>query len=736
MYELTEWQGQHLLDANDIPKITLDSHVLDENILKKFNNNQDIENDFINVEFTQGIKKADKLDYSFALFAGVVSYFIDKNLKGIKKEENLDLDSILHTVFKEFKMGNIDYGSQVDECLSKLEDKVKHSNDYVELAKDFCNEFSYRGLAISIIETVFNKKIGLDESNHLVIEEAEEVIEGKLAEKIMFGTVRWLTSLASEYAKTGKYSDTYKEVKFWGKALKELRKIVTEISDSAFKNGKFNKEELDAWFAKRILNDKVDKIVLDDFAISLNAAMVHSYVHIRSFIEQVKEHNVTSLKGLEIIDFDRIDNSRVITRLDTVSSGIFAALNGGTAVAYSLTTFALTGKVKDAVCTFAVNINIANCVRFSCLLKEDFDNIKEDIHEYLNKAKVVEIKEHKQISKEDLNEYFTLSDRATRILYSLELHMIEEDIQKTKESKDQILKNEWKEEWIKTTEEATFLGKVFERDAEKVYKLILTEASVKKNPMWLYNIAIELSLFKPYYMIDEENKYKKLKLSYNSYIKDIFCKSQNIIEYKDISNINKVYKKYCDYLDNSLMKKSFTVAGAVAVAAVTGGAAFAFAPEIAVAIFGGAFPTLHGAALTSACLAAAGGGSLAVGGLGMSGGAMIIAGGGALLGIGTTSSATLLISSPKFVKYDNAKLLTKCDLVLIQKLNMVDEVCAIQENTAENINRYKVELEYYESIVNKSEECKKEIKELNKSITYTERTNSALMKLIPKEKWF
>lgn len=67
---------------------------------------------------------------------------------------------------------------------------------------------------------------------------------------------------------------------------------------------------------------------------------------------------------------------------------------------------------------------------------------------------------------------------------------------------------------------------------------------------------------------------------------------------------------------------------------------------------------------------------------------------------------------------------------------MVDEVCAIQENTAENINRYKVELEYYESIVNKSEECKKEIKELNKSITYTERTNSALMKLIPKEKWF
>ncbi len=729
MYELTEWQGQYLLDANDIPKITIDANVLDEDILKKFNGNQDIESDCINLEFSSGVKKADKLDYSFALFAGIVSYSVDAFLGKFKSDDSLK--DVLKNVFEVYKMGNIDYTSQIDKCISDLENKVKHSNDYVELAKDLCNEFSYRGLFISIVETVFNKKIGFDEANQLVIEEAEETFEGDLANKIMLGIVRWLTSLASEYAKTGKYKDTYKEVKQWGKVLKEIRIVVTEISDVAFKNGKFNKKDLENWFAKRIRNDNTDFFLIDSFAVSLRAALIRCYVHIRSFIEQVKEHNVTSLKGLEIIDFDRIDNSRVIARLDTVSSGVFAALNVGTVAAACViknTTDVNLGPLA------AVKINLSNCIKFSCFLKEDFNNIKEDVHEYLNKAKVVEIKEHKKVSKEDLNEYFTLSDRATRILYSLELHMIEEDIQKTKESKDQILKDEWKEKWIKATEETTFLGKVFERDAEKVYKLILTEASVKSNPMWLYNIAIELSLFKPYYMIEEENKYKKLKLVNNSYIKDVFCECQNIVEYKDISSINKLYKKYCDYLDNSLMKTGLTVAGVTAVAAVTGGAAFAFAPEIAVAIFGGAFPTLHGAALTSACLAAAGGGSLAVGGLGMSGGAMIIAGGGALLGIGTTSSATLFISSPKFVKYDNAKLLTKCDLILMKKLNMVDEVCAIQENTAENLNRYKMELEYYDSIVNKSDECKKEIKELNKSITYTERTNAALVKLIPKDK--
>ena len=42
----------------------------------------------------------------------------------------------------------------------------------------------------------------------------------------------------------------------------------------------------------------------------------------------------------------------------------------------------------------------------------------------------------------------------TRILYSLELQLIEEDIQRTKDNKEQLLKNRWKEKWIEVTEQS------------------------------------------------------------------------------------------------------------------------------------------------------------------------------------------------------------------------------------------------------------------------------------------
>jgi hypothetical protein len=72
----------------------------------------------------------------------------------------------------------------------------------------------------------------------------------------------------------------------------------------------------------------------------------------------------------------------------------------------------------------------------------------------------------------------------------------------------------------------------------------------------------------------------------------------------------------------------------IAAAAAGGGAALVFAPGIAAALVGKAFIGLHGAALTNACLAMLGGGSLAAGGFGMAGGTAVITGGGAILGGG------------------------------------------------------------------------------------------------------
>ena len=411
--------------------------------------------------------------------------------------------------------------------------------------------------------------------------------------------------------------------------------------------------------------------------------------------------------------------------MDTISTGVFAALNAGVAGGKVI-------KAKDGFlqkcCVFAVNINIPNVIRLVSVVSADADYIKEDIDQLVHKSKVVEIKKHKDIPLDSLERCFTMNKIETRILYSLELQMIEEDIQRTKDNKEQLLKNKWKEKWIEVTEQSLQQNKVFEKDPLKTYAAINTYASNRENLLWLYNIAVELSMFKPYFKLEEKDK--KLKLSYTKYVEEVFCSSQNYISYKEIQKIQKSYKDYYNYLENNTLKAVGVAGGAIAVAAATGGLAFVFAPQIAVAIFGGAFPTLHGAALVSASLAAAGGGSLAAGGFGMAGGAVLIAGGGAVLGLGTSGTALSLMMAPKFVQNDYAKLLAKCDCVLLKRLDMKDEVVALQQKLESDLNEYKLQLKVLEGLDNPNEECKQNIKALKKSIIYTERANKQLVKLI------
>ena len=518
-----------------------------------------------------------------------------------------------------------------------------------------------------------------------------------------------------------------------GKCKKEfaqIEKIVKDIKKIAFKDNKFDREQLKGWFHNRVLNEKKKLNGLDDFAVQsipvkANIIFVHSYAHIRDFIQQVNEHNVVSLEGLNIIDFDKLNNEAVIRRMDTISTSVFAALNVGVAGAKAIK---LEKDPLQKLYVFAININIPNVIRLVSVVSADFDYIKEDIDQLVHKSKVIEIKKYKDIPLESLERCFTMNKIETRILYSLELQMIEEDIQRTKDNKEQLLKNEWKKKWIEVTEQSLQQNKVFEKDPLKTYAAINTYAASQDNLLWLYNIAMELSMFKPYFKIEEKGK--KLKLSYTKYVEEVFCNAQNYISYKEIQKIQKSYKDYYNCLENNTLKTVGVAGGALAVAAATGGLAFVFAPQIAVAIFGGAFPTLHGAALVSASLAAAGGGSLAAGGFGIAGGAVLIAGGGAVLGLGTSGTALSLMMAPKFVQNDYAKLLAKCDCVLLKQLDMKDEVVALQHKIQSDLDEYKLRLKVLEGLENPNDECKQNIKDLKKSIVYTERTNKQLIKLI------
>lgn len=725
MYELQLVNNGCLAEYSEDYKVFVDSILLDSETLKKLNSDEDVYTDIIDVEFSPAVKKVDRVDTLVAVTSGFMAFLLDQLLirKNIR-EKDIDEDTIIKVlplVLRQYSDKNKDIDKEIDEYIANWEHKIKDAYKYKKLVWDFCSELSFNGLLIKVIEYCFNLSIGLDEKSGLIIKkEKHDLKTDSIVEKAQMAIVDWFVEQAYAYKKSGKCK----------KEFVQIEKIVKDIKKVAFKDNKFDKEQLKEWFHNKVLNEKKKLNGLDAFAVQsipvkANIIFVHSYAYIRNFIQQVNEHNVESLEGLNIIDFDKLNNDRVLARMDTISTSVFAALNAGIAGGKAI-------KAKDGFlqkcCVFAVNINIPNVIRLVSVVSADADYIKEDIDQLVHKSKVVEIKKHKNIPLENLERCFTMNKIETRILYSLELQMIEEDIQRTKENKEQQLKNEWKKKWIEVTEQSLQQNKVFEKDPVKTYAAINTYASNQENLLWLYNIAVELSMFKPYFKLEEKDK--KLKLSYTKYVEEVFCKSQQYISYKEIQKIQKSYKDYYNYLENNTLKAIGVAGGAIAVAAATGGLALVFAPQIAVAIFGGAFPTLHGAALVSASLAAAGGGSLAAGGFGMAGGAVLIAGGGAVLGLGTSGTALSLMMAPKFVQNDYAKLLAKCDCVLLKRLDMEDEVMALQQKLESDLAKYKLRLKVLEGLENPNEECKQNIKALKKSITYTERANKQLVKLI------
>lgn len=746
MYEIAQWNGKQELAELDNTTISIDPILLNDAILKLMNEDTTIEDDVIDIDFHFGVKKADRYDYCFALFSGILSTVISKYVKmGGDIDinlENIDFVQFMHLakdINIKVQKHNDKTASDIEKTLNNIEEVLRDANSYKNLVVDFASDFSMMGLLISIIEKVFGKEIGYDENNNLVINEAKETFDNlSFLEKVEFAIFEWFLEQVDQYKQNGKFKEQLKNVLEWGSIVKKLEPIIKDFSQI-----NLSKKELKQWFANLIQDknqriSKLDSLKKENLPNQFNLIMIHTYVHIKNLIEQVREHKITTLEGLEIINFNRIDNERVILRLETVSTGVFFAMDAGAAVVLAGAYAYGSGDITGAVKILANTINFSNILTFTYVVKQDATYIKEDIDEILHKAKIEVVHHCKDISEDELNSYISLNDPETRILYSLKLHMIEEDIQCTKLSADQQLKNEWKKQWMEVSKNSLHMAKLYEPNIQKVYQALITHAeNTIDNRTWLYNIVLELCLFSPYYQIDEdEKKYKKLKLVNKNldYMKDYFCEGQKYVSFKEIKHFESLYKHYHGYIENKNLKMAGAAGAVVAVGAGVGAGAMLFAPQIAVALFGGAFPGLHGAALVNAALAAAGGGSLVAGGFGMAGGSVIIAGGGALLGMSTASVATMgLLSSPNFVQADDAKLLAKCNYVLLNQMHKIDVVVAIQKMTEESLNDSKTQLKVLESAEDKSDECKKTIAALKKSVKYMERTNDELKKLIAKE---
>ena len=542
MYELQLVNNGCLAEYSEDYKVFVESIILDSETLKKLNSDEDVYTDIIDVEFSPAVKKVDRVDTLVAVTSGFMAFLLEQLLirKNIR-EKDIDEDTIIKVlplVLRQYLDKNKDIDKEIDEYIANWEHKIKDAYKYKKLVWDFCSELSFNGLLIKVIEYCFNLSVGLDEKSGLIIKkEKHDLKTDSIVEKAQIAVIDWFVDQAYAYKKSGKCK----------KEFVQIEKIVKEIKRVAFKDNKFDREQLKEWFHNKVLNEKKKLNGLEYFAVQsipvkANIIFVHSYAHIRNFIQQVNEHNVESLEGLNIINFDKLNNEAVIRRMDTISTSVFAAFNVGVAGAKAIK---LEKDPLQKLYVFAININIPNVIRLVSVVKADADYIKEDIDQLVHKSEVVEIKKHKDIPLDSLERCFTMNKIETRILYSLELQMIEEDIQRTKDNKEQLLKNKWKEKWIEVTEQSLQQNKVFEKDSLKTYAAINTYASNQENLLWLYNIAVELSMFKPYFKLEEKDK--KLKLSYTKYVEEVFCSSQNYISYKEIQKIQKSYKDYYNY---------------------------------------------------------------------------------------------------------------------------------------------------------------------------------------------
>ena len=204
--------------------------------------------------------------------------------------------------------------------MNNIEEIIKDANSYKNLVVDFASDFSMMGLLISIIEKVFGKEIGYDENNNLVINEAKETFDNlSFLEKVEFAIFEWFLEQVDQYKQNGKFKEQLKNILEWRSIVKKLEPIIKDFSQI-----NLSKEELKQWFVNLIQDknqriSKLDFLQKENIPTQFNQIMIHTYVHIKNLIEQVKEHKITTLEGLEIINFNRIDNERVILRLETVS---------------------------------------------------------------------------------------------------------------------------------------------------------------------------------------------------------------------------------------------------------------------------------------------------------------------------------------------------------------------------------------------------------------------------------
>lgn len=748
MYQVVKYEeNEKILDNNYYAIYLNGKQNGDEDIELSFPGTQLI--DALSFHFDSSINKADKLDYSFGVFIGMMAALADIVLsKKAKIEKNgklpkEDAEKLLIATLKKVQLidevnTNVDY--KIDEIIERINKKAKVYAKDSQLFNSIKNNFSFKSLIVFSLLKVNNYDVDVEaKTNQIRKIEDEDWSKLPWPIKLSLSFVEWLLNQAEDYYKTHKIRYDDEDIINIPQARDALENLIKQLSLSKL----FSKEEFDikaflSYFTNFLIEeqDKDNTFTEDLFghfsSVGIRKVLVKTYLILKELVKTIYKKKVSSIEGILLIDLHSIinKNKRVKASMDSVSATIAVASNGVFATAKGIT------EEGDTLANIASYINIPGMLDMVSVLRVDSKYIRDDLEKGKRDKKYVDeyIKKMNRID----SEMFSLNKVETRILYSLQLQIIQNDIDNTKDSNMQIKKHDWLVRWKELSIESIGIKKLFEEDEETVYKLIANHAETDKRNIWLYLIALELELFKPYFPLEKDEK-PVVKIFKSTYLNDVFFNKQNTISKEDYKLLSGYYSKYKNEL-NGGNKKALAAVGALVVTVLGTVAAFVFAPAIAVALVGGTFQGLHGAALASASLALLGGGSLAVGGLGMAGGTFVIAGGGALLSLGTSGSTLLtlmLLTSSEYTVKDYAKLLAKCRFIL-EKFGTKEEVEIIHNALEENIKRITLErdlmLEKCKRDENFDKMMKKPLKEISKSIKVSEHANECLKKIIKNHK--
>ncbi|MDE6964022.1 MAG: hypothetical protein K2P30_10400, partial [Lachnospiraceae bacterium] len=443
-----------------------------------------------------------------------------------------------------------------------------------------------------------------------------------------------------------------------------------------------------------------------------------------------------------------------IARMLTISTGVFTMLDIGDAVIsqkyWVSVNYIGIGRFVVAI---GEDINWGLKVRNIRKIKEMYQNIDRFAYKRLDDKIYEKIGETIDIDR------LGLTVEQTEILYNLEWMKVQNDIRCTLLPFAKELKLEWLNEWKRYISNG--FGDFLQLKSASLHwyseeELIRKVLANNPSEVWFRLVLLEAMLFEPYYPLSLEKdkkgndipcrKYSSLQnllWGYDQRLGDSYLDSFFQDGYYPkgyVKRLRKCYDKTLfelnEVLKMVLTSLSITAVITIAVVATAG----ALAPSISVALVGSNFAGLHGAALTSACLAYLGGGAIAAGGAGMMGGTIAIVGGGAILGLGTGAGIGGAVGFAGLTGRKNTILQSAKLLVAVKEIFLNDEhdiafSNSIYEKYVQNIAEIEkglVELKLQADVADseKKKELKTKIKNAQESVDAMKIARKSLLKFI------